>query len=365
MQVREERDLSSLRGTISLGLLFAVGAGIVCAPDTPALAAGPDTEMPRMERWRKTPLPGTPDTGRLMSRLFAEQIPLGAPMMIRVFKAEASFEVWMQKGGVYVPFVSYPICYFSGGLGPKLREGDRQAPEGFYGINEELLHHGGRWRRSLNIGYPNAFDRANGRSGSAILVHGGCDSIGCFAMTNAINAELYDLVSAALRHQRHVPVHVFPFRMTDEAMAALPAGAWRDFWGDLKLGYDSFERTRLPPHVSVCRKRYHVRDAMRGEEDSGPIEICAEDREMVPSHLVAERVAAARAQTAQDLNQIQAQAVQARSATVPARRVLHASARRPAACTTARASCRRFVALRGRAASRPRVARASRVARLR
>jgi murein L,D-transpeptidase YafK len=358
--VREGRDLSSLRGAISLGLCF-VAAAVTCAVPTVSYAAepaSPDAETAaRMERWRaaragtlKLPLPGTPDTGRLMSRLFAEGIALGAPMLIRVFKAEATLEVWLKKGGVYVPFAVYPVCYFSGGLGPKLREGDRQAPEGFYAIDEELLHHGGRWRRSLNIGYPNAYDRVNGRSGSAILVHGGCDSSGCFAMTNAVNAELYDLVAAALRHQRYVPVHVFPFRMTDAAMAARPASAWSAFWADLKLGYDSFERTRLPPHVSVCGKRYRVRDAMRGGEDAGAIEVCAEDFELVPAHLVTDRARAPATAQSQAL---------ARSAAV-------APKPKPArSCSTARASCRRFVALRERAHRRGHVARAGRIARIR
>jgi murein L,D-transpeptidase YafK len=317
----------------------------ICLHGQPGLADGFDRPgfadragAERQERWRaaragrlRMPLPGTPDTERPLSRLFEAGLSLGAPVMLRIFKAEGMLEVWMEKQGRYVAFATYPICYFSGALGPKLREGDRQAPEGFYTITRDLLHDGRRWQRSLNIGYPNAFDRANGRSGSAILVHGGCDSSGCFAMTDAVNAELYDLVSAALRSgSRHVPVHVFPFRMTDAAISALPAVTWRDFWSDLKLGYDSFERTRLPPHVSVCGKRYRIADATRGGRDPGPIALCAENYETVPGHLVTER-----ARTAQTK-------VRARSAGVH--------------CSPGRASCRRWVALRERAASRRHVA---------
>jgi murein L,D-transpeptidase YafK len=246
-------------------------------------------------------------------------------MIIRVFKAESELEVWFEKGGVYVLFATYPICYWSGTLGPKLREGDRQSPEGFYTITERQLHHGDRWRRSLDVGYPNVFDRVNGRSGSLILVHGGCDSIGCFAMTNAVNAELYDMVAASLRNgAQHVPVHVFPFRMTDANFAAYQAAPWKNFWDDLKQGYDSFERTRLPPHVSVCGKRYRIEDAMRGGRDPDGVEICPQDRDLIPDHLQQPPVN---------------EASQARAEPPPP------------PCSLQRVSCRRWVALRDRRAA--------------
>ena len=240
-------------------LCMGLASAILAVQFYPA-AAGDASLEDRMERWRaaragrlQTPLPGTPDTEKPLTRLASTGVSLGAPMMIRIFKAESEFEIWVLKNKVYVPFATYPICYWAGNLGPKLREGDRQTPEGFYTLTENQLHDGARWRRSLDIGYPNVFDRANGRSGSAILVHGGCDSSGCFAMTNSVSAELYDLVSATLRSgTQHIPVHVFPFRMTDANMTAAKDHPWRDFWANLKQGYDSFERTRRPPRVSVC-----------------------------------------------------------------------------------------------------------------
>jgi murein L,D-transpeptidase YafK len=272
----------------------------------------------------QVPLPGTPDTARPLTRLAAIGVGLGAPLMIRIFKAESELEVWVERGSVYVPFATYPICYWSGTLGPKLREGDKQTPEGFYTLTEKHLHHGGRWRRSLNIGYPNVFDRVNGRSGSVILVHGGCDSVGCFAMTDPVNAELYDLVSASLRAgTQHVPVHVFPFRMTEAKLAAHAAGPWNDFWSDLKQGYDSFERTRRPPSISVCGRRYRVRDASPFVRDAEGIALCEADRDLIPAHL--ER-------------QEQADAGQARK-------------NEPPPCALARASCRKWVALRDRRAT--------------
>jgi len=281
-----------------------------------------------------TPLPGTPDTARPLTRLRAAGLRFGAPLMIRIFKAESEFEVWVGKTGTFVHFATYPVCYWSGTLGPKLREGDRQTPEGFYTLTEEQLHNGGRWRRSLNLGYPNVFDRANGRTGSAILVHGGCDSSGCFAMTNPVSAELYDLVVGAFRGgQQHIPVHVFPFRMTDANLAAEGDGRWQGFWDDLKTGYDSFERTHLPPHVSVCARRYQIRDAMRGGSDAGGVELCPGDIDMIPSHL---------------------RQAPAEKATAPQASVAPSP---PPRCATARASCRKWVALRDRRAASRFVAR--------
>ena len=70
------------------------------------------------------------------------------PVLIRIFKAESELEIWMQKDRSYVHFATYPICYWSGKLGAKLREGDRQSPEGFYTITPNQLHEGGRWPRA-------------------------------------------------------------------------------------------------------------------------------------------------------------------------------------------------------------------------
>lgn len=282
----------------------------------------------RQTRWRAAkagrlaiPLPDTPDTERPLSRLWSAGLRLGEPMLIRIFKAESELEVWIRKRNTFSLFATYPICYWSGSLGPKLREGDRQAPEGFYVLTENELHHGGRWRRSLNIGYPNIFDRVNGRSGSNILVHGGCDSSGCFAMTDAVNAELFDLVSASLRTAAGIQLHVFPFRMTEANLAANPPGKWAEFWSDLKQGYDAFERTRLPPHVSVCGKRYRVRVSSPFERGIERIELCEQDRNLVPDHLQ------------QQDNDEQA-AIQPK---LPAPK-----------CSTQRASCRKWVTLRDR-----------------
>jgi murein L,D-transpeptidase YafK len=165
----------------------------------------------------------------------------------------------MQKEDRFELFATYSICKWSGRLGPKLREGDRQAPEGVYAVGMPQIHRKGRWPRSLNIGFPNAFDRAMSRTGSYILVHGGCSSTGCFAMTNPQMEEIYRLSEEALiQGQGHVPIHVFPFRMTEANLKTYSDSKWQPFWRNLKDAYDIFERTRVPPQVSVCGKRYVV-----------------------------------------------------------------------------------------------------------
>jgi murein L,D-transpeptidase YafK len=206
--------------------------------------------------------PGVPTPADRDRRLREKGLEEGAPIFIRVFKAEAELEVWMHKGDRYEHFATYPICYFSGRLGPKLREGDRQAPEGFYNVSANHLHRGNpRWPRAFDIGFPNALDKANKRTGSAIFVHGGCSSIGCFAMTDALMDEIFSLTEKALDNgQDLVPVHVFPFRMTEENMAAQAKHPWSFFWDNLKEAYDIFEREHRPPQVAVCSARYLVRE---------------------------------------------------------------------------------------------------------
>ncbi|HXF53751.1 MAG TPA: murein L,D-transpeptidase family protein [Hyphomicrobiaceae bacterium] len=223
-----------------------------------------DVALDRIERQRAfiegaLPLPGTPNLAELDARLEHKGLKLGAPLFIRIFKAESELEVWLRQGERFVLLDSYPICHWSGSIGPKLSEGDMQTPEGFYTVGLRQLHHSGRWPRSLNLGYPNTYDRAMLRTGSYILLHGGCSSSGCFAMTDPVMDEIYKLARAALRAgQRQVHVHVFPFRMTEDNLAAHAAAPWIEFWRELKPGYDAFAATGLPPRISVCQRHYVV-----------------------------------------------------------------------------------------------------------
>ncbi len=268
-----------IAAAVLVGALLAAGSARAITIEIDDVA--PD----RIERQRAfaegvLPLPGTPDLGQLDDRLAAKGLKAGAAMFIRIFKAESELEVWMQKGTQYVLFATYPICHWAGTVGPKLREGDRQNPEGFYSIGARQLHRIGRWPRSLNIGYPNTFDRAHGRTGSYILVHGGCSSVGCFAMTNAVMAEIFALTEQSLRAgQARVDLHVFPFRMTEANLTAHAQSPWLDFWRNLKEGYDAFEQTRVPPRVGICDRRYVLEPQRPGEVgDEGPLASCGASR---------------------------------------------------------------------------------------
>lgn len=271
------------RTAAAAGICIATAMAAMLAPAGAVTIELNDVAPDRIENQRKnaegsTSLPGTPDLTALDARLTAAGVKLGDPILIRVFKAEALLEVWMRKGEQFVLFATYPVCNWSGTVGPKLAEGDKQTPEGFYTVARQQLHRIGRWPRSLNLGFPNVFDRAQARTGSYILVHGGCSSVGCFAMTNPVIEEIYRLTqSAIIRGQSHVPVHVFPFRMTQDNLAKHHKSEWQGFWRNLKEGYDAFDETRIPPNVRVCDNRYEF-DRMAPGEGAGtsPLVECGE-----------------------------------------------------------------------------------------
>lgn len=182
-----------------------------------------------------------------------------APILLRVYKEESALEIWKQdRGGRYALLNTYPICKFSGKLGPKITEGDRQAPEGFYEITPEQMFPLSREYLAFNIGFPNAFDRSLGRSGSFIMVHGGCASIGCYAMTHQQMDEIYRLLDEAFTGgQNRVPFEAYPFRMTAENLARhAPNNPNASFWAMLKAGSDTFLATGKPPAIVVCDHRY-------------------------------------------------------------------------------------------------------------
>ncbi len=135
---------------------------------------------------------------KLDGRLTAANLSLGSETFVRIFKQEAVLEVWMKGAEGFRRLHTYPICKHSGFLGPKLKEGDKQAPEGFYAVTAKQLNPGSRHYRAFNLGFPNEYDRAHGRTGSALMVHGGCSSVGCYAMTDLGVAEIYRVVEKAL-----------------------------------------------------------------------------------------------------------------------------------------------------------------------
>ena len=194
---------------------------------------------------------------------------LGAPVYMRIFKATRELEVWLYRASdrTWVHFRTYDICNYSGRLGPKLREGDRQSPEGLYRIRSRQLHPTSRFHLAFNLGFPNAYDRAQGRTGSYLMVHGDCVSIGCYAMTDAGIEEIYALGEAALVNgQNAFQVHAFPARLTESWLNARTGSRWHGFWTDLRTCYDLFEADRRPPSVHVESRRYRC----SASKPSGP-----------------------------------------------------------------------------------------------
>ncbi len=197
-----------------------------------------------------------------------------SPIFVRIFKEESEFEVWKFKDGRFQHFRTYPICAWSGELGPKVQQGDRQAPEGFYTVSRGQMNPHSLYHLAFNIGFPNTYDQVNGHSGSALMVHGNCKSAGCYAMTDAYIEEIYILAREAFNAgQTRFHVQALPFRMTAANMARHRDNRWFPFWIRLKEGYDSFEMTGKPPVVKVCGKQYLVNVAFSGGEP-GPSEPC-------------------------------------------------------------------------------------------
>ena len=198
------------------------------------------------------------DRARLHTDLADAGFDLGDAAYVRIFKREHLLELWMQADdGRYRLFRSYPICKYSGQLGPKLAEGDRQAPEGFYRVASSQLNPHSRHHLAFNIGFPNALDQELGRTGSFLMVHGGCTSVGCYAMTDGQIDEIYAVVEAALgQGQPEVDVSIFPFRMTETALQATARSEWSPFWQNLKQGFDLFEQQGTPPRVAACDGSY-------------------------------------------------------------------------------------------------------------
>lgn len=187
----------------------------------------------------------------------------GDPVFLRAFKEEKELEVFVLKtdSGNYEKFRTYRVAAGSGQLGPKLAEGDKQVPEGFYEVPPSAMNPSSRYHLAFNIGYPNPYDRALGRTGSAIMIHGDRVSIGCLAMTDEKIEEIYTLCAAAHRNgQKAFPVHLFPFRMTPERMSRASGSPHEAFWKNLKEGYDFFEKRKRPPRIRIHDGRYGFED---------------------------------------------------------------------------------------------------------
>ena len=196
----------------------------------------------------------------LETALAEKNLKLGDEVFIRAFKEERVLELFIenQSTGRYELFRSYPIAAASGTLGPKLAEGDRQVPEGFYAVPPSAMNPNSRFHLAFNIGYPNALDRSLDRTGSAIMIHGDRVSIGCLAMTDEVIEEIYTLCTAAHSGgQAAFSVHIFPFRMTPQRMDMEKDSKWHAHWSNLKECYDHFEEKQRTPRVTAKGGRYH------------------------------------------------------------------------------------------------------------
>lgn len=247
---------------ISSSLVRALLASVALAVSV--LLAGCDTDQVSLATNAKANQPVSP---KLVAAMGEKDMDLQSPILIRLFKQEAELEIWKQtRNGQFALLKTYPICRWSGDLGPKVREGDRQAPEGFYSINPSQMNPQSAYYLSFNTGFPNAFDKALGRTGSQLMVHGDCSSRGCYAMTDEQIAEIYSLGRESFfGGQKAFQFQAYPFRMTPVNMARHRNNPNMAFWKMIKEGYDHFEVTRQEPKVDFCEKKY-VFDAAKAPD---------------------------------------------------------------------------------------------------
>lgn len=182
---------------------------------------------------------------------------LGSPVYIQIFKEERKLELYARMGNEFRLVNTFPICNFSGGLGPKRREGDFKSPEGFYSVDARHLKPDSKYYRAINIGFPNDYDKSQGYSGAYLMIHGECKSIGCYAMTNTYMDEIYRYVEAAFAYgQNRVDISIYPFRMTEQNLKRHASSSYIAFWRQLKPGYDYFAKNHQPPMMTVDNGQY-------------------------------------------------------------------------------------------------------------
>jgi murein L,D-transpeptidase YafK len=240
---------------------------------------------------------------KLIADMTAKDMDLQSPILVRLFKQEAELEIWKQdRSGRFALLKTYPICRWSGDLGPKVREGDRQAPEGFYAISPAQMNPQSAYYLSFNTGYPNAFDKALGRTGSQLMVHGDCSSRGCYAMTDEQIAEIYSLGRESFfGGQKSFQLQAYPFKMTPANMAKHRNNPNMPFWKMIKEGNDHFEVTKQEPKVDFCEKKY-VFDAVKAPNATRDLVFDASAK--CPAYVISEEVAnAVREKQATDLTE--------------------------------------------------------------
>ena len=269
--------MAMIRATVLRALVLTAAFAAALTPvtclgeDSNPLPARAATELPAKPA-KELPAKATKELPpELLSLLRQRKMPKHSPILVRIFKEEAELEVWKQDSTGRFQFLKvYPICRWSGDLGPKLYEGDRQAPEGFYTVTPELMNPNSNFYLAINTGYPNSFDKANNRDGSLLMIHGDCSSSGCYAMTDEQISEIYSLARDSLLGRPSFQVQAYPFRLTPANLARHRNHPDLAFWQMLKIGNDHFVTTHLEPKVDVCNRRY-VFDAQPPPNSPNPL----------------------------------------------------------------------------------------------
>ena len=232
-----------------LARTLLASAAIVAA----VMLAGCDTDGTSISGRALAPIPD-----KTLAEMTQKNMAKESPILIRLFKEEAELEVWKQdSSGKFALLKTFPICRWSGELGPKIKEGDRQAPEGFYTITPAQMNPTSQYFLAFNMGFPNAYDQANGRTGNFLMIHGDCSSRGCYAMTDEQISEIYALARESFfGGQESFQVQAYPFRMTPANLAKHRTNPNMAFWKMLKEGNDHFEVTKAEPKIDVCERRY-------------------------------------------------------------------------------------------------------------
>jgi murein L,D-transpeptidase YafK len=253
--------MAMIRATVVRALVLAAA---FAAALTPVPCLGEDSNQSPTRATKELP-------PELLSLLRQKKMPKHSSILVRIFKEEAELEVWKQDTtGRFQILKIFPICRWSGDLGPKLHEGDRQAPEGFYTVTPELMNPNSNFYLAINIGFPNSFDKANNRDGNLLMIHGDCSSSGCYAMTDEQMGEIYSLARDSLLGRPSFQVQAYPFRLTPANLARHRTHPQLAFWKMLKIGNDHFEATHLEPKVDVCNRRY-VFDAQPPPNSPDPL----------------------------------------------------------------------------------------------
>jgi murein L,D-transpeptidase YafK len=258
-----------IRATVLRALVLTAA---VAAALTPATCLAQTSTEKSTEKIPKLPAKATKELPtELLALLRQKKMPKNSPILMRIFKEESELEVWKQDTTGRFQFLkTYPVCRWSGDLGPKFQEGDRQTPEGFYTVTPKLMNPHSSFYLAINTGYPNSFDKANNRDGSFLMIHGDCWSSGCYAMTDEQIAEIYSLARDSLIGRPTFQVQAYPFRLTPANLARHRNNPNLAFWQMLKIGNDHFETTQIEPKVDVCDRRY-VFDAQAPAKSSKPL----------------------------------------------------------------------------------------------